>query len=171
MTGSRQPHRPAATLRTPVAVALAAALVAAPSTPSVASAGPWVTPLVPLHLASRFDPPARDWLPGHRGVDLVSEPGDIVRAAGPGVVTFARDLAGRGVVSLDHGSLRTTYEPIDARVAVGQHVAAGAPIGTSGTGTGHCGTGRCVHVGLIRGGQYLNPLLLFGPRTALLRPW
>ena len=171
MTGLRQSDRPAATLRVPVAAALAAALVATPSTPSAAGDGPWVPPMGPLHVASTFDPPARDWLPGHRGVDLVSEPGDIVRAAGPGVVTFARDLAGRGVVSLDHGSLRTTYEPIDARVAVGQHVAAGTPIGTSGTGTGHCGTGQCVHVGLIRGGEYLNPLLLFGPRTALLRPW
>ena len=171
MTGSPQPHRRAATLRAPVAAALAAALVATPSTPSTAGDGPWVPPLAPLQLASTFDPPARDWLPGHRGVDLVSEPGDIVRAAGPGVVTFARDLAGRGVVSLDHGSLRTTYEPIDARVAVGQRVAAGAPIGTSGSGTGHCGTGRCVHVGLLRGREYLNPMLLFGPRTAVLRPW
>lgn len=168
MTGSRRLHHLGAGS---VGAALLTGLVAIPSTPSAAYDGPWYPPLVPLRLTSVFDPPARDWLPGHRGVDLATGPGSIVRAARPGVVTFARDLAGRGVVSIDHGSLRTTYEPIDARVVVGQRVGAGAPIGTSGSGTGHCGTARCVHVGLLRGREYLDPMLLFGPRTALLRPW
>jgi len=171
MPGSPGTHHLAAALRGPVVAALVTGLVAIPRTPSAAADGPWYPPLVPLRLTAAFDPPDRDWLPGHRGVDLGTGPGSIVRAAGPGVVTFARDLAGRGVVSIDHGSLRTTYEPIDARVVVGQHVGAGAPIGTSVTGTGHCGTAMCVHVGLLRGREYLDPMLLFGPRTALLRPW
>src|SRR4051794_38697046 len=49
-----------------------------------------------------FDPPPRPWLPGHRGVDLAGVPGAPVYAAGTGVVRFAGQLAGRGVVSIDH---------------------------------------------------------------------
>ena len=53
--------------------------------------------------------------------------GQPVRAALPGTVTFAGMLAGRGVVVVDHGATRTTYEPVAATVAVGTPVAAGAP--------------------------------------------
>src|SRR5690242_19929717 len=70
-----------------------------------------------------FDPPPQPWLPGHRGVDLAAGAGAPVYAAGAGTVRFAGQVAGRGVVSVDHaGGLRTTYEPVTPAVAEGQAV-------------------------------------------------
>jgi len=80
-------------------------------------------------------------------------------------------VAGRGVVSIDHGGLRTTYEPVDPGVHTGDVVRAGDRIGTVSTGTGHCGSGSCLHMGLRRGREYLDPLLLLGRASARLRPW
>ena len=74
-----------------------------------------VWPLDPRPAVARgFEPPASRWGAGHRGVDLAGRPGQPVRAALPGRVTFAGTLAGRGVVVVDHGSTRTTYEPVAA---------------------------------------------------------
>ncbi|MBI1377776.1 MAG: peptidoglycan DD-metalloendopeptidase family protein [Frankiales bacterium] len=119
-----------------------------------------------------FDPPARPWLPGHRGVDLDARPGDVVRAAGPGVVTWAGDLAGRGVVVVTHpDGLRTTYEPVDASVPGGADVAAGAVLGRVGTGSAHCGgIAACLHWGLRRGRDYLDPMRLLDPGRPVLLP-
>ena len=94
-----------------------------------------------------------------------------MRAAGDGRVAFVGTLAGRGVITIDHGDLRTTYEPVEAEVALGERVRAGESIGTVGTGTGHCGSGRCLHLGLRRGREYLDPMLLLGRTSARLRPW
>lgn len=126
----------------------------------------WTAPVQPVTVVSAFDPPAQRWQAGHRGVDLAGT--GFVRAAGGGTVTFAGQLAGRGVVSVSHGRLRTTYEPVDATVAVGQTVAAGQPIGTIGTG-GHCSR-RCLHWGLLAGDEYLDPMLLLRTDPPVLKP-
>ena len=63
-----------------------------------------------------FDPPRTRYGPGHRGVDLAARAGEPVLASVAGTVAFAGSVAGRGVVSIDHGSLRTTYEPVEAQV-------------------------------------------------------
>jgi murein DD-endopeptidase MepM/ murein hydrolase activator NlpD len=131
----------------------------------------WRSPVLPLRVLRGFAPPERDWLPGHRGVDLAVAPAQPVRAARAGVVRHATALAGRGVVVVDHGALRTTYEPVEAVVAVGQWVAAGEAVGVVAPGTGHCGTGRCLHLGLRRGAKYLDPLLILTTSRARLRPW
>jgi murein DD-endopeptidase MepM/ murein hydrolase activator NlpD len=142
---------------------------------SIAAALPrdrsWQAPVSPVLVVRGFDPPVRAWLPGHRGVDLHTSPGSTVRAAGAGRVTYAGVLAGRGVVVVDHGTLRTTYEPVDAAVVPGQHVARGEPLGRIGLGTGHCGTGACLHLGLRRGDAYLDPRLVLARGRAVLRPW
>ncbi len=158
--------------RSPLAasLALAALLVASPG-PGHAQDIRWHPPVAPVDVVGDFHPPAERWLPGHRGVDLRTAPGQPVRAAGDGRVAFAGTLAGRGVVSVDHGALRTTYEPVDAQVVVGERVRAGETLGTVGTGTGHCGSGSCLHLGLRRGRQYLDPLLILGRASARLRPW
>ncbi|WP_084511142.1 M23 family metallopeptidase [Nocardia lijiangensis] len=120
----------------------------------------------------RFEPPAQDWLPGHRGVDLAGSPGQTVVAAGAGIVVFAGTVAGKPVVSIDHpGGLRTTYEPVRARVSVGVRVARGAAIGTLEEGHAGCATAACLHWGLRREAgrrgrpEYLDPLglLHFAP--------
>ncbi|MDG4823589.1 M23 family metallopeptidase [Asanoa sp. WMMD1127] len=123
----------------------------------------------PLRVTRRFDAPAQNWLPGHRGVDLASAAGATVWAAGPGVVAFAGPVAGRSVVSIDHpGGLRTTYEPLVPVVRRGDRVATGDPIGMVEPGHPECAATACLHWGLRRGEQYLNPLLLLGFRVRLL---
>jgi murein DD-endopeptidase MepM/ murein hydrolase activator NlpD len=131
---------------------------------TVPSTGQW--PLTgAVRVVAGYDPPAQRWNAGHRGVDLATHRGAAVLAAAGGRVSFASRLAGRGVVVVDHGSVRTTYEPVDALAAVGDEVEAGAVIGRIGRG-GHCSS-SCLHWGLKRGDTYLNPLLLVGGESVL----
>ncbi|SFO84860.1 Peptidase family M23 [Amycolatopsis arida] len=120
-----------------------------------------------------FDPPATSYGSGHRGVDLGAAPGQPVLAAGEGVVVFSGTLAGRGVVSIDHdGGLRTTYEPLVPGVVVGDQVFRGQVIGEVVTGHPGCPAAACLHWGVRRGAEYLNPLRLVGPETRFrLKPW
>jgi murein DD-endopeptidase MepM/ murein hydrolase activator NlpD len=118
-----------------------------------------------------FDPPAKPWLPGHRGVDLAASVGAVVRSAGPGTVAFAGNVAGRGVVSVDHpGGLRTTYEPVTPMVVEGAVVEAGAPLGMLLAGHAGCPVEACLHWGLRRGDTYLDPLALLGGGRVRLLP-
>ena len=117
-----------------------------------------------------FDPPTSPWGSGHRGVDLLGTPGQPVRAALPGVVRFAGTIAGRGVVVVDHGDTRTTYEPVDATVSVGTPVLAGARIGTLAPAGSHCPPHACLHWGWLRGDTYLDPLRLVGVGPVRLLP-
>jgi peptidase M23-like protein len=98
------------------------------------------------------DPFAGGW---HRGVDLRAAPGNPVRAACGGRVVTA--LAG-AVVTLRCGLWRVTHLPMaGVAVYVGQRVAAGARIGTLGTGRGH----RGLHLGVRRADDpfgYVDPL-------------
>lgn len=158
--------------RTPVTPFVAAVGRSRPAGASSADAARWASPLAgPLRVVRGFDPPSSPWLPGHRGVDLAALPGDAVLAAGAGIVTFAGPLAGRGVVTVTHGPLRTTYEPVSAAVSVGDQVGLGERIGVLGTGSTHCGgVPPCLHWGLRRGTTYLDPLLLLGQSPPVLLP-
>jgi murein DD-endopeptidase MepM/ murein hydrolase activator NlpD len=130
-----------------------------------------VWPLQPAPRVVRaFDPPDSTWGAGHRGVDLAGTPGQVVHSALAGRVTFAADLAGRGVVVVDHGATRTTYEPVAARIRVGDVVARGQPIGTLELAGSHCFPAACLHWGWRRGATYLDPLLLVGGGPIVLLP-
>ncbi|MFF9646293.1 M23 family metallopeptidase [Kitasatospora aureofaciens] len=129
----------------------------------------------PGGLLGRFEPPAKPWAAGHRGVDLAAVPGAEVRAAAAGVITFSGLVAGRPVVTVAHpgsGSppLRTTYLPVTGTLPVGTAVAAGQVIGRLAPDGRHCGAGDCLHWGLLRGGRYLDPLALLGAGRARLLP-
>jgi murein DD-endopeptidase MepM/ murein hydrolase activator NlpD len=151
-------------------------LLAALLAPCPAGAAPpdpvGVWPLVPEPEVVRgFDPPDDPWGAGHRGVDLLGSPGQPVRSALPGTVTWAGVLAGRGVVVVDHGPTRTTYEPVDATVSVGDRVAAGDRIGRLGPVGSHCLPRSCLHWGWIQGADtYLDPLRLVGLGPVRLLP-
>ncbi|WP_377321919.1 peptidoglycan DD-metalloendopeptidase family protein [Pimelobacter simplex] len=93
-------------------------------------------------------------------MDLAGRPGQEVRAALPGQVTFAGRIAGRGVVVVGHGPTRTTYEPVTASVSVGTTVAAGAVLGRLELTGSHCLPRACLHWGWIAGRTYLDPLRL-----------
>ena len=163
----------------PPVPAVAAAALPAPS-PAVATPRPpapdereaeGVWPLDPEpEVVAGFDPPADPWGAGHRGVDLAGRPGQVVRSALPGTVAFAGSVAGKPVVSVDHGGRRTTYEPVVATVAVGDRVEAGDPIGRLVVLHSHCFPAACLHWGLRRGDTYLDPLSLVGGGPVRLLP-
>jgi murein DD-endopeptidase MepM/ murein hydrolase activator NlpD len=87
-----------------------------------------------------------------------------VHAAGDGVVAFAGLVAGKPVVTVRHGTLRTTYEPVVAEVSAGDPVRKGQPLGRLVLGGSHCQPAACLHWGLLAGRAYLDPLRLLGPR-------
>jgi murein DD-endopeptidase MepM/ murein hydrolase activator NlpD len=138
----------------------------------LADRGAFGWPVSEARVVRRFDPPPQPWLQGHRGVDLAAEPGAVVRAAGAGMIVFAGPIAGRGVVSVAHpGGLRTTYEPVLAgEHRPGDSVAAGQVIGTLATGHPGCPAAACLHWGLRRGADYLDPLTLLGLGRMRLLP-
>ena len=154
------------------AALLATLLTASPSPVWATESSPdWVLPSVQQKTSRSFEPPAQNWLAGHRGVDFRAQIGDQVFAAGSGVVVYAGQLANKGVVVISHGLVRTTYEPLTALVQVGDEVVTGQLIGTVAVGESHCAnsdTVWCLHWGAIRNGKYLNPLLLVYPRVRLL---
>lgn len=139
---------------------------------SAAPAGEFGWPLRPRPAVVRaFDAPERDWLPGHRGVDLAGRAGQAVLAAGDGTVAFAGTVAGKPVLSIDHaGGLRTTYEPVRAGVPLGRRVFRGSTIGSLEAGHAGCPVAACLHWGLRRDRVYLNPLGLLRTVQVRLKP-
>lgn len=129
----------------------------------------WFPPVAPAVLGRRFAPPATRWGAGHRGIDLVAGPGTVVVAPADGTVTFAGHVVDRDVVTVVHrDGLRTSLEPVRATVAVGTSLTAGAVVGEVTSG-GHCAT-SCVHWGVRRGTEYLDPLTLLGGGPVVLLP-
>lgn len=122
-------------------------------------------------LLRAFDAPERPWDPGHRGVDLRLR-GDVVLAPADGTVRHVGMVAGRPVLSIDHGQeVVSSMEPVVAVVEKGQAVTAGQPVGRLDPEAEHCAE-PCVHLGVRVldgwrvGGtlrdRYLDPALLLG---------
>lgn len=167
-TVRHRPSRPLGRVFT-VVVALAALSTAlvlgadAGRATGVRTAGPWQPPVSGAVL-DRFDPPARPWLAGHRGIDLAAAAGAPVVAPAAGIVTFAGQVGGKPVVVVSHGELRSTLEPVLARRDVGDQVPAGAAVGVVApdVADSHCAPAHCVHWGVRRQDVYLDPLALLG---------
>lgn len=132
----------------------------------------WAWPLSPVpEIVKGFDPPARRWLPGHRGIDLAGVAGEPVLAVEAGVVTYSGQIAGVGVVSVTHASgLRSTYQPVTDRVGRGVRVGREDPLGTLDSAGSHCPLLGCLHLGALRGrDHYVDPTpLLLGVELALV---
>lgn len=184
-TGGRSPARRQLRIGAWLAaVAVCAAAVAGWPGPAAAAAGTvagtsagasptggWTWPLAgPPPVTRGFAPPQARYGAGHRGVDLGGAAGTPVLAAGAGEVTWAGLLAGRGVVVVRHGELRTTYEPVTAQVSVGQRVGTGEPLGVLDAGHAGCPVAACLHWGLRQGEEYLDPLSLVGAGPVRLLP-
>lgn len=159
----------------PLLLVLVLAVVVGPATGRAAAAadpgGVW--PLSPRPTVVRgFEPPSSPYAAGHRGLDLLGSAGQPVLAALPGRVTFAGQLAGRGVVVVDHGTTRTTYEPVTASVTAGDVVEAGGRIGLLTAALSHCRPRICLHLGWVedRDDAYLDPRGLFGAAPVRLLP-
>nr|WP_051048160.1 M23 family metallopeptidase [Rhodococcus sp. AW25M09] len=136
-----------------------------------AVAGDFAWPLAPKpHVVTPFDRPEQNWLPGHRGVDLAGEAGRSVLAVADGTVVFAGSVAGKPVVSVDHsGGLRSTYEPVTASVSAGTRVRRGTVLGVLESGHYSCSS-TCLHWGIRRGRDYLDPTALVHASPIRLKP-
>lgn len=137
--------------------------------------GEGVWPLQPRpRLVTGFDPPDERWGAGHRGVDLSGRPGAPVLSSLAGRVAYVGTVAGVPVVSVQHGPLRTTYQPVAASVALGEAVERGGVLGRLVRAGSHCFPGACLHWGLLDqsggGRDYLDPLLLVGGGPVRLLP-
>ena len=151
-----------------VASAAAAPWVSAPTAAAPRGAG-WVWPARPFRLERPFVAPPHEYGSGHRGLDLRPLAGDVLVAPAAGIVAFSGPVAGRGILTIDHGDgFVTTLEPIDSELTAGTPVGRGEPVGSVALG-GHTDPGA-VHFGVRRDGEYVNPLLLLGgvPRAVLL---
>jgi murein DD-endopeptidase MepM/ murein hydrolase activator NlpD len=159
---------------TPAAAAVPASDLAPPRLdgPGAAPRGEFGWPLAGFPtVLRRFDAPDHPYGPGHRGVDLGGWGGQSVLAAGDGVLAFTGMVAGRPVISVDHPSgLRTTYEPVVATVSAGQRVARGDIIGRLQAGHPGCSAAACLHWGVRRGQEYLDPLRLLASGRVRLLP-
>lgn len=130
----------------------------------------WAWPTSSHRVTSTYVAPAHRYGPGHRGIDLSASPGAVVRAPADGVVAFVGTVAGRPLVTIDHGGgLVSTLEPVESDAAPGDVVRKAEPVGSVSVG-GHIVAGS-VHLGVRRDGEYLNPMLLLGGiRRAVLLP-
>ncbi|GIG38443.1 murein hydrolase activator EnvC family protein [Cellulomonas phragmiteti] len=146
----------------------------APARPPAPAAVVYRAPLdAPVRVVRAFDPPARPWLAGHRGVDLAAEPGAAVRAPADGTVTFAGRVVDRGVVTVLHDDgRRSSLEPVSPSVAAGAHVRAGDVLGTvDGHAHGGAHGGPALHWGVREDDRYVNPwALLPGRGPVVLLP-
>ena len=132
----------------------------------------WRWPLAPRPNVLRdFDPPPKPWLSGHRGVDLgaVSDGAEVTSPAA-GTVSFVGVVVDRPVITIDHGNgLRSSFEPVESTLTAGSMVAAGEVLGT--LKPGHCAAASCVHWGVRRGDDYVNPLqFVMDLRPSILLP-
>lgn len=124
--------------------------------PLPAHASPWEWPLGDGRIDRPFDPPDTQYGRGHRGVDLPGRAGQVVRAVAAGRVSFAGRVAGVATITITHGAERSTYQPVDPLVRVGDAVAAGQPIGHLLGGHPSCHR-TCLNLGRLRGDTYLDP--------------
>jgi len=110
-----------------------------------------------------FDPPAVFYGAGHRGIDIAGDAGVAVVASATGLVSFAGVINHVPMLTVTHDDgVRTTYQPVTPAVAQGDHVDVGAVIGF--LQPGHCAS-PCLHFGVLRGRDYLDPLTWLGSNT------
>lgn len=142
---------------------LAGVLSARPAEAAVPETGPveYVHP-VDAPVLDPFRAPMSRYGPGNRGLEYATGDGDVVAAAGPGVVTFAGEIAATRHVSIRHPDGRvSSYSFLrDVEVVVGEHVGRGERVGVAG---------GPVHVGLREAGEYVDPALFFGVEVTSVR--
>ena len=131
----------------------------------------WHWPLDgPRAVSAPFRAPAHEYGAGHRGIDLSTQLGAVVRAPAAGTVAFRGTVVDRPLLTIEHADgLVSTFEPLLSSLSPGDVVAEGDDIGTVAAG-GHAVAGN-LHLGVRLDGAYINPLLLFGEvRRAVLLP-
>ena len=166
-----------APLQRSVALAVAMLLAFVPTTAAPLPANlAWAWPLAGAPTVVRgFDAPAKPWLSGHRGVDLLAAQGTPVVAPSDAVVSFSGVVVDRAVLTLTlKDGLRLSFEPVQSGLRAGDAVVRGQFLGVV-QGPTHCrdpaATGSCLHWGVRRDGTYLDPLqFILDLRPSVLLP-
>ncbi len=138
----------------------------APAPPERAS---WLWPTSSHSVLNAFVAPQTTYSSGHRGIDISSEVEEAVVAPDSGTVTFSGSVAGRSVLVIDHGGVRSTLEPIASTLAQGDAVVRGQVVGEVESDGFHCPT-ACVHLGARIGEEYVSPMLYLGVEYSILLP-
>ena len=133
-----------------------------PTGTAIAQGPPALIPPVDAVIERRWQAPSSEYGSGHRGVDFGAPPGDPVRAAADGTVTFAGPVAGLRAVTVAHGGgLETTYSRLGSvYVSAGQQIARGHWLGTV---SGAHSDGGGLHLGTKLDGRYVDPEAYLGP--------
>lgn len=120
-----------------------------------AQTAPTYLPPVDGPVIDDYRPPASPYGPGNRGLEYAATPGQGVRAAADGEVTFAGRIgASAHVVVLHPDGLRTSYSFLSATsVQRGDRVVQGQVVGIAGP---------VLHFGARAGERYIDPNLLLG---------
>jgi murein DD-endopeptidase MepM/ murein hydrolase activator NlpD len=171
------------TTRLLLGLGLSCVVTLTPSPPAFAQAGAaadapggalarehsWIWPVAGTpRVVAGYEPPLTPFAEGHRGIDLAAAEQEVVLAPADGVVRFAGYVVNRGVLSIDHGGVVSSFEAVGALVQAGDRVSQGQPVAVVGTGS-HC---ACLHVGARIRGQYVSPQALIGRiPAAVLVPW
>ncbi|KHK97582.1 peptidase M23 [Microbacterium mangrovi] len=156
-------------LLSPAAAAEPATGGAATAASDASERAVWVWPTASHRVIVAYAAPATRYGPGHRGIDIAAPIGSGVAAPAAGIVAFSGRVAGRPVLTIDHGDgIVSTLEPVASDAAAGDVVRGGERVGTVAVG-GHADPDT-VHLGARRNGEYINPMLLLGgiPHAILL---
>ena len=140
----------------PVAAADPASPLASDPT-NRAAATTWVWPTGTRVISRPWEAPADDYAAGHRGIDVAVALGTSAVAVDDGAVVFAGSVAGRGVVTIDHGDgLVSTLDSVTPGVQKGDVVAQGDTVGA--VAVGHCpASDPCLHLGARIDDRYVDP--------------
>ena len=147
-------------LRVPSAYAHAGVAVAGDAV-QVECQAPMRWPLEQTRIVGAYDAPAKQWLPGHRGVDLQARMRDVILAPADGTIAFSGKVAGKSVVTLRHGAnvgnVTSTFEPAVTTLVVGTAVVKGERFARVEGASEHC-SDQCLHWGLKGVGRdYSDP--------------
>jgi murein DD-endopeptidase MepM/ murein hydrolase activator NlpD len=131
----------------------------------------WSWPVPSPHVVVRaYLAPATRYGAGHRGIDIRAALGTPVTAPDDGTVLFAGRVVDRGVLSIDHGTVRSSFEPVRPLVQPGEHVSRGQVVAlVAAPGATH--PAGVLHLGARVRDGYVSPLLFLGGlRRAVLLP-
>ena len=129
----------------------------------------WPVP-VPHPIVRPYLAPATQYAAGHRGVDVLAPAGTTVTAPDDGRVRFSGRVVDRGVLSIDHGGVLSSFEPVRPLVRAGDAVARGQPVAVV-TAPGGTHPADVLHIGARVDAGYVSPLLFLGGlRRAVLLP-
>ena len=130
-------------------------------------------PLEHAQVIGEYDAPAKQWLPGHRGLDLRARrktPSSRPRMVWSPSVAKWRANRGNASPRCGNGKPDVDVEPAVTTRPVGAVIAKGERFARVEGGSEHCAD-ECLHWGLKRGtADYLDPQQYAGSRKIVLKP-